>query len=87
MKGVHLDPKEVLLEIHSLQSVYDLSISNPTRKGEVSETVPTSELITSPPSGGAFTGIMFGLYAFGNDEPCLDPADFSDISITQSETT
>ena len=36
----------------------------------------------SPPVGGAFTGAMFGIYSFGALEPCLDPADFSQITIT-----
>lgn len=37
------------------------------------------DLTIIPPVGGAFTGTMFGIYAFGNGEPVLDPADFTDI--------
>lgn len=41
-----------------------------------------SKLLTrSPPIGGAFTGVMFGIYSFGKMEPVLDPADFSKISL------
>lgn len=41
-----------------------------------------SKLLTrSPPIGGAFTGVMFGVYSFGKMEPVLDPADFSKISL------
>lgn len=41
-----------------------------------------SQLLTrSPPIGGAFTGVMFGVYSFGKMEPVLDPADFSKISL------
>ena len=29
-----------------------------------------------PPVGAAFTGMMLGLYAFGELEGCLVPADF-----------
>ncbi|KAK7510410.1 glycosyl hydrolase [Phyllosticta citriasiana] len=29
-----------------------------------------------PPVGATFTGMMFGLYAFGRNKPCLQPADF-----------
>jgi hypothetical protein len=40
------------------------------------------ELLTrSPPTGNSYTGMMFGVYAFGNWEPCLDPADFRGITI------
>ncbi|PKY04951.1 putative glycosyl hydrolase [Aspergillus campestris IBT 28561] len=40
--------------------------------GEVSNTAMT----VSPPVGMAFTGMMLGLYAFGERQPCLVPADF-----------
>lgn len=34
------------------------------------------EVMTAdPPKGMAFTGMMLGLYAFGELEPCLRPAD------------
>lgn len=42
----------------------------------------TSEaLAVTPPVGMSFTGMMFGVYASGNWEPVLKPADFSDIHI------
>ena len=40
--------------------------------GEVSIDTMTRD----PPVGASFTGMMFGLYAFGEREPCLEPADF-----------
>lgn len=40
--------------------------------GEVSNRVMTQ----APPVGAPFTGMMFGLYAFGKRQPCLVPADF-----------
>lgn len=39
------------------------------------------DLCVMPPVGGAFTGTMFGIYAFGDWEPVLDPADFKDVMI------
>lgn len=53
--------------------------------GEVSATVSftTEMLTTSPPVGGTFTGAMFGIYAFGRNEPALDPSDFWDIEVVE----
>ncbi|OLN92777.1 Non-reducing end alpha-L-arabinofuranosidase BoGH43B 2 [Colletotrichum chlorophyti] len=46
----------------------------------------TSEALTLyPPVGGAFCGVMFGLYSFGRSEPVLDPSDFADIEILETE--
>lgn len=37
----------------------------------------TNDVITRPPPIGAqFTGVMLGLYAFGEAHPCYTPADF-----------
>lgn len=54
------------------------------RQGELkhSLTCQCEDLTVMPPIGGAFTGVMFGLYSFGQGEPVLDPADFNNISIT-----
>ena len=38
--------------------------------------VTNRAMTVSPPVGMAFTGMMFGLYAFGERQPCLVPADF-----------
>ena len=43
------------------------------------------KLTIMPTEGAAFTGAMFGIYAFGNWEPVLDPADFSDLVIREWE--
>lgn len=40
--------------------------------GEVGTDVMTAD----PPVGAPFTGMMLGLYAFGELEGCLTPADF-----------
>lgn len=39
--------------------------------------VSMENMTADPPKGMAFTGMMLGLYAFGELEPCIDPADFS----------
>lgn len=43
------------------------------------------DLVVAPPVGGAFTGVMFGVYAFGKGEPVLDPADFTSIKVMSRE--
>jgi hypothetical protein len=69
------------LDITSSEEEYTLSIgAHHMDKADIQEKVPVSALIKSPLVGGAFTGMMFGLYAFGNGEPCLDHADFSCIT-------
>jgi hypothetical protein len=61
---------------------YQLILGDPESDMHWQPEVLVSELAVSPLVGGAFTGTMFGLYAFGNGEPCLDPADFSNVSCT-----
>ncbi|KAJ6122963.1 hypothetical protein N7512_005428 [Penicillium capsulatum] len=39
-------------------------------------TVPNEAATQAPPEGASFTGMMLGLYAFGERQRCLDPADF-----------
>ncbi|KAF1968910.1 hypothetical protein BU23DRAFT_601911 [Bimuria novae-zelandiae CBS 107.79] len=48
-------------------------------EGIESFTFTAEELVVTPPVGMAFTGTMFGVYAFGEWEPVLDPADFEGI--------
>lgn len=38
--------------------------------------IPTEDMTVDPPIGAAFTGMMLGIYAFGELEGCLVPADF-----------
>lgn len=39
-------------------------------------TIPNKAATAAPPVGAPFTGMMFGLYAFGDRQRCLVPADF-----------
>lgn len=67
------------LSIQAHPTKYILSL---TRSGHTDAfTVSVADMTMSPPIGGSFTGTMFGIYSFGNGEPVLDPADFSDIGI------
>lgn len=52
--------------------------------GGAQEQAPCSseDLTIMPPVGGAFTGVMFGIYSFGLGQPVLDPADFTDIRVS-----
>lgn len=41
------------------------------------EPVSMDLMTANPPRGMAFTGMMLGLYAFGELQKCLTPADFA----------
>lgn len=47
------------------------------------EELPMQVMTADPPKGMAFTGMMLGVYAFGELEPCLDPADFEFAAWTE----
>jgi len=77
--------KPIMLYIKSSPMEYQLGYSS----GELSSkqttpaddikwlcSVSTDIMTRKPPLGFAYTGMMFGLYAFGNYERVLDPADF-----------
>jgi len=48
--------------------------------GEVS----MAAMVAEPPIGMNFTGMMLGLYAFGNMQRCLAPADFAYAEVLES---
>lgn len=48
-----------------------------------SEDIPMQDITADPPKGMAFTGMMLGVYAFGELEPCLDVADFEFAAWTE----
>ena len=75
------DIDAVLLHINGHPESYTLSLSG---RGDTRArfSLPAEALTVSPPVGGAFAGAMFGIYAFGDGEPVLDPADFCDIRMT-----
>lgn len=67
-------------------SVYTLSFNHGDGDGETQVSCSAEDLTTMPPVGGAFTGVMFGIYAFGRGEPLLDPADFTKIRVSTRDT-
>ncbi|KFY10954.1 hypothetical protein V492_04772 [Pseudogymnoascus sp. VKM F-4246] len=73
---------QVTLAIQGDGLEYTLSYNEEGNDNSKSLAPVQSKLLTrSPPIGGAFTGVMFGVYSFGKMEPVLDPADFSKISL------
>jgi beta-xylosidase len=46
------------------------------------EQISMESMTADPPRGMAFTGMMFGLYAYGELQRCLEPADFAFASLT-----
>lgn len=70
---------DVKLFIRCGELAYKLGFTEVGIKGEEIKwmgEVSTDIMTASPPVGAPFTGMMFGLYAFGEMEPCLSPADF-----------
>lgn len=63
-------------------SVYTMSFDRGDGGGQMQVSCSAEDLAIMPPVGGAFTGVMFGVYAFGRGEPVLDPADFTKIRVS-----
>ncbi|KAG8622890.1 hypothetical protein KVT40_009401 [Elsinoe batatas] len=75
--------KTLDLSIHSSTTSYRLQAHIEGTLVHAIE-VAASELTVMPPFGGSFCGVMFGIYSFGDSEPVLDPADFSEIMVKQA---
>lgn len=70
------------LSIKASPSTYTLKLAIDAGGSEDhSFDIATQALTVAPPVGGAFCGTMFGIYSFGEGEPVLDAADFSEIKI------
>ncbi|GKT41381.1 non-reducing end alpha-L-arabinofuranosidase [Colletotrichum spaethianum] len=74
--------KPVQLTITAKPTEYEMSLS----VGEVETRLsfPSEALTVFPPVGGAFCGVMYGVYSIGRSEPVLDPSDFTDIEILET---
>lgn len=66
-------------------STYTLTFDQGQGGSHAQFSFSAEDLTVMPPVGGAFTGVMFGVYAFGRGEPVLDPADFTDIRVSTKE--
>ncbi|TDZ46024.1 Non-reducing end alpha-L-arabinofuranosidase BoGH43B [Colletotrichum trifolii] len=75
--------QSVHLSIVARLTEYQLIIS----AGEIRESIvfPSEALTVFPRVGGAFCGVMYGVYSFGRSEPVLDPSDFTDIRISETK--
>lgn len=71
---------QVSLAVECFETGYRLSLQSGT--AVASFEIHVEDLTVMPPVGGAFTGVMYGLYAMGNGEPALDPADFIGLKVT-----
>ncbi|KZL70308.1 glycosyl hydrolase [Colletotrichum tofieldiae] len=71
----------VQLTITTKPTEYEMRLS----VGEVNTdfSFASEALTVLPPVGGAFCGVMYGVYSFGRSEPVLDPSDFTDIEILE----
>jgi hypothetical protein len=59
----------------STQKDYDYIVSS----------ISCQALLKGAADGAPFNGVMFGLYAFADGEPCSDPAYFSDILMVKPD--
>ncbi|CAG8954650.1 hypothetical protein HYFRA_00004571 [Hymenoscyphus fraxineus] len=70
---IHSSDEKYEFGFHELSSDKHIDDAEGVRwMGEVT----TEDMTVDPPVGALFTGMMFGLYAFGEMEGCLVPADF-----------
>ncbi|KAH7122971.1 glycosyl hydrolase [Dactylonectria macrodidyma] len=86
IRGLHPpseEPAKYQLKIRANPVLYEMWLL--WNGGKDSQAITTPELTVAPPVGGAFTGVMFGIYSFGKGEPVLDPADFTDIALVDHE--
>ena len=76
----------IRLAISCTETEYRLGYASaPRDEYEWFEPIPMEVMTADPPRGLAFTGMMFGLYAFGDLQKCLSPADFAFASWTTTK--
>ncbi|KAF4820030.1 Non-reducing end alpha-L-arabinofuranosidase BoGH43B [Colletotrichum siamense] len=80
--GLDLD-HHVQLAIAAQPTKYEMSLDIGGITANVS--FKSEDLTIYPPVGGAFCGVMFGVYSCGQSEPVLDPSDFTNIEILETE--
>lgn len=73
------------MDIEAKDDGYYFSVSTQKDYDYVVGSISCQALTKSPAAGATFTGMMFGLYAFADGEPCLDPADFGDVLMVDSD--
>lgn len=69
------------LELHCRGKEYTLGVKQGSEQSY--GTCAAADLTTMPAHGGAFAGVLFGVYSFGRGEPVLDAADFSEIKVQE----
>jgi hypothetical protein len=81
MSGMNEQPIE--FKIIATPTMYSLQIG--TSGSTFQTSVYAKDLTVAPPVGGCFAGVMFGVYSFGKGEPVLDPADFSNVRMEETD--
>lgn len=77
-------PVELVVGCRAEDGSYTLGIRQGGAEGDHAA-CRAEDLTVAPPVGAAFTGVMFGVYAFGKGEPVLDAADFGGIRMVGGE--
>lgn len=86
ISGKLLSQGPLNLVVHCQGAEYALGVRQGASEEVHQGTCRAEDLTVLPPVGGAFAGVMFGVYAFGNGGPVLDPADFRDIQVVDHKT-
>ena len=76
----HIGP--IRLAIKCSEMEYTLGYAELDDEYKWSEPISMAIMTADPPRGMSFTGMMFGLYSFGELQKCLEPADFAFASFT-----
>jgi beta-xylosidase len=72
----------VKLAIRFSEAGYTLGYAELDEEYRWLEHISMEAMTVDPPRGMAFTGMMLGLYAYGELQRCLNPADFAFASLT-----
>ncbi|KAH0293925.1 hypothetical protein M436DRAFT_71387 [Aureobasidium namibiae CBS 147.97] len=78
----HMSP--IKLAIRFTETGYTLGYAELDEEYQWFGHIGMESMTVDPPRGMAFTGMMFGLYAYGELQRCLEPADFAYASLTSS---
>lgn len=73
------------LDIDARDDGYYFSVSTQKDYNYVVGSISCQTLTKGTRTGATYTGMMFGLYAFADGEPSLDPADFGDVLMVNSD--
>ena len=76
LKGGSEEEVRLVVKCEELRYVFGFARGKEHEEVEWVGEVSTDVMTADPPVGAPFTGMLLGVYAFGEMEPCSVPADF-----------